>query len=337
MADFTSSLHAIAQAPNLRELDLRSNSLAGPLTRSTLPALGALELLNLDRNSFTSIQNGALQQYGRLITLSLRHNQIDVLQDHAFAGLSALQSLDLGYNGIVAVSGASLQHLGRLLVLDLTHNFLRALTADLTAPLPALRELRLAGNDISIVARNALDGAGELRSLSLQDNPLACDCTLRPFAEWLQVSGIPSQDLLGAICATPPPLEGAPLLQVPVEALSCEVATGTAGGKGDSEFDNANVLQQLEAIGRARDGGNGTSMSSSAAVLRDSSDVIQLRRLHLSADYGMILTWSVNMRSDEFTCDAVFVYKEIQANEILLDNSPVSYGNLMRHDQIKSN
>lgn len=108
-----------------RELDLRSNSIKGPLTRKTLPALPALESLNLDRNLLTSIQNGALQTFPYLVTLSLRHNQIDVLQDHAFSGLSSLQALDLGYNGIVAVSGASLLHLSKLLVLDLTHNFLR--------------------------------------------------------------------------------------------------------------------------------------------------------------------------------------------------------------------
>lgn len=336
MADFSSSLHALGQSRNLRELDLRSNSIAGPLTRHTLPGLAALESLNLDRNSFTSIQDGALQGYPHLVTLSLRHNQIDVLQDHAFSGLGALQSLDLGYNGIVAVSGASLQHLGRLLVLDLTHNFLRALTADLTAPLPALRELRLDGNDISMVARNALDGASELHSLSLLDNPLSCDCTLRPFAEWLAVSSAPSQDLLGAVCATPPHLEGAPLLQVPVDALSCEAnGGGGVGGGGvgsavgaSEEFDNAMVLQQLSAISQRGDSngsaGAGAGAGAAGAAVRDSSDVIQLKRLHLSADYGMILTWSVHMRSDEFTCDAVFVYKEMNANEILLDNSPVS-------------
>lgn len=71
--------------------------------------------------------------------------------------------------------------------------FCRALTSDLIAPLPSLRELRLDGNDISIVAKNALSGASELHSLSLQDNPLSCDCTLKPFAEWLTVSKIPSQ------------------------------------------------------------------------------------------------------------------------------------------------
>lgn len=112
-----------------REIDLKSNSIKGPLSKNTLPSLPALESLNLDRNLFTSIQNGALQSFPYLVTLSLRHNQIDVLQDHAFSGLSSLHSLDLAYNGIVAVSGASLQHLSRLIVLDLTHNFLRYFTA----------------------------------------------------------------------------------------------------------------------------------------------------------------------------------------------------------------
>lgn len=116
--------------------------------------------------------------------------------------------------------------------------------------------------------------------------------------------------MLGAICATPPQLEGAPLLQIPVESLLCD------GGNSDSEFDNANVLQQLDAISRDH---NRTS------YVRDSSDVIVLKRLHLSSDYGMILTWSVNMQSDEFTCDAVFVYQEKNVDEILLDNSPVNY------------
>lgn len=125
VGDYHSNFQAIEQCYNLRELDLKGNSIRGSLTDQTLPHLSKLESLNLDRNLLTSVHNGALQGFPRLITLSLRHNQIDVLQDHAFAGLSSLQVLDLGYNGIVAVSGASLQHLPRLLELDLTHNFLR--------------------------------------------------------------------------------------------------------------------------------------------------------------------------------------------------------------------
>ncbi|GAB0090348.1 uncharacterized protein DMENIID0001_050750 [Sergentomyia squamirostris] len=305
LGDFPSSIQSIGQCLNLREFDVKSNSIKGPLTKKLLPGLPQLEALNLDKNVLTSVHNGALEGFPRLITLSMRHNQIDVLQDHAFLSLNNLQVLDLGYNGIVAISGASLLHLKRLVVLDMTHNFLRALTADLIAPLPSLKELRLDGNDISIVAKNALDGDSELHSLSLLDNPLSCDCTLKPFAEWLIGSvTIPAHDLLGAVCATPPHLEGAPLLQVPVESLSCEAS--------DGEFDNTNVLDQLETISKQNINNTG---------IRDFSDVITLRELRLLPDYSLSLSWRIMMT--DYTCDAVFVYKETNIHEILLDHSPI--------------
>lgn len=201
-----------------------------------------LELLNLDRNLLTSIHTGALQNFQYLITLSLRHNQIDVLQDHAFSGLNSLQMLDLSYNGIIAISEASLQHLSRLTVLNLTHNFLRALTADLISPLPSLRDLQLDGNDISMVERNALNTTEYLHSLSLRDNPLACDCSMKPFAEWIQSSKFSTQNLVGAVCATPPHLEGAPLLQIKPETLSCD--------GNMNRYDDKNVLRQLTMLAK---------------------------------------------------------------------------------------
>lgn len=108
-----------------RELNLSSNLLRGPLIRDLLPVLKSLESLNLGTNLLTSIHTGAFENFPFLIRLILRHNQIDVLQDHSFSGLNSLQVLDLSHNGIVAISGASLKHLSRLLVLNLTHNFLR--------------------------------------------------------------------------------------------------------------------------------------------------------------------------------------------------------------------
>lgn len=225
-----------------------------PVFTMQLLKVRLIQAVHSDRMSIIIV---SITGFPRLITLSMRHNQIDVLQDHAFLGLNSLQVLDLGYNGIVAISGASLLHLKRLVVLDMTHNFLRALTMDLTAPLPALKELRLDGNDISIVAKNAMDSS-ELHSLSLLDNPLSCDCTLKPFAEWLGSSvSIPAHDLLGAVCATPPALEGAPLLQVPMESLSCEAT--------DGDFDNANILDQLETLSNA-----------STTHIKDFSDVVSV-------------------------------------------------------------
>lgn len=119
------SLKTIAECINLRELDLQSNLIKGPLTYSTLPVIRNLESLNLERNSFSSVVSKTFKDFPKLITLSLRHNQIDVLADDAFAGLNSLQKLDLSYNGIVAVSEGSLKHMNRLVLLDFTHNFLR--------------------------------------------------------------------------------------------------------------------------------------------------------------------------------------------------------------------
>lgn len=61
------------------------------------------------------------------------------------------------------------------------------------SPLPSLKELRVDGNDISMVAKNAFIGANDLENLSLSDNPLSCDCSLKPFAEWISRSSISSQ------------------------------------------------------------------------------------------------------------------------------------------------
>lgn len=225
----------------------------GPLTTGTLPNMSSLTSLNLNKNLIKSIQNRALQNFTKLTSLSLQHNQIDILQDHAFYGLGSLEFLDLSYNGIVALSSASLQHLYRLKTLDLTHNFLRALTSDLIRPLPSITDLRLTGNDISIIAKDAMDGAKEIQKLSLQDNPLSCDCSIKNFAEWLQNSNLDSFDLLSITCMTPPRLEGAPLFQLPLENLKCEM--------DNIEFDNANILDQLDAISKENDTHNVLDLS----------------------------------------------------------------------------
>ena len=64
------------------------------------------------------------------------------------------------------------------------------------------------------------------------------------------------QDLLGTICATPPHLEGAPLLQIPVESLNCDM--------NSNEFDNINVLQHLEDA----------SKQNNVSQIKDYSDVV---------------------------------------------------------------
>ncbi|XP_039442057.1 leucine-rich repeat-containing G-protein coupled receptor 4 isoform X2 [Culex pipiens pallens] len=299
------SMKAIESSLSLRELDLRSNTIRGPLKNTTLPMVKGLEILNLDKNSITSIQNGALEGLAYLQMLSLRHNQIDVLQDHAFSGLASLQVLDLGHNGIVAISGSSLKHLPRLIVLDLTHNFLRALTSDIVSPLPSLKELRLDGNDITIIAQNALFNATELHSLSLENNPLACDCSMKPFAEWLSTSRIASQDVLGAVCATPPHLEGASLLQITTDSMNCN-GSGGKDRTAESTFRTIEVMLKLK---------------NNMSYVRDISGDVQLKGINFTDESDVFLYW--RMQTDDYSCRFVYVFHDDDPENILY-NSEVS-------------
>uniref|UniRef100_A0A1Q3F951 Putative conserved plasma membrane protein n=1 Tax=Culex tarsalis TaxID=7177 RepID=A0A1Q3F951_CULTA len=299
------SMKAIEASLSLRELDLRSNTIRGPLKNTTLPMLKGLEILNLDKNSITSIQNGALEGLAYLQMLSLRHNQIDVLQDHAFSGLASLQVLDLGHNGIIAISGSSLKHLPRLIVLDLTHNFLRALTSDIVSPLPSLKELRLDGNDITIIAQNALFNATELHSLSLENNPLACDCSMKPFAEWLSTSRIASQDVLGAVCATPPHLEGASLLQITTDSMNCN-------GSGGKDRTTESTFRTIEVM---------LKLKNNMSYVRDISGDVQLKGINFTDESDVFLYW--RMQTDEYSCRFVYVFHDDDPENILY-NSEVS-------------
>lgn len=240
LGDFLPSLQSILYCKNLIDLDLKSNSLRGPLTKQLIPKLPFLQTMNLDKNLLTSIQNSALEKFPQLISLSIRHNQIDVLQDNAFLGVPHLQLLDLAHNGIVAISEASLQHLSELTTLDLTHNFLRALTLDLLAPLPLLNELHLDGNDIALIDDSAAEKLRPTTRLSLHDNPINCDCSLKSFANWLK--NISNAESVGAICSTPQLLEGAPVIDLTMESLTCDDGPNLEG------LDLTHVLDEIESV-----------------------------------------------------------------------------------------
>ncbi|XP_040154884.1 uncharacterized protein LOC120895502 isoform X1 [Anopheles arabiensis] len=299
------SLKALASCFSLKELHLHSNRIRGPLSNTTLPRIRGLEILYLDKNSISSIHNGALETYPYLQMLSLRSNQIDVLEDHAFSGLASLQMLDLGHNGIVTISDASLKHLPRLIILDLTHNFLRALTADVVAPLPALKELRLDGNDISLIAEDALVNATQLHSLSLESNPLVCDCTMKPFLHWLAGTRPASQGILGAICATPPYLEGADLLQLAPETLTC----GEGGNKQQTDHD---TFQTIEVM---------LKLKNNASYVRDVGSEVRLREVNFTDESDIYLSWLLG--TDDYSCRFVYVF-HTDDPETILYNSEVS-------------
>lgn len=131
-----------------------------------------------------------------------------------------------------------------------------------------------------------------------------------------------------AVCATPPHLEGAPLFQIPLESLNCD---GNV-----NKYDNADVLRQLEVLSKesnltfAKEFSDAVStgifyMAGISSFLQEHSIISQitLKNIHWSADYGLILTWSVNLNGRDFACDAVFIYHESELGATLVENAPI--------------
>ncbi|XP_047036745.1 leucine-rich repeat-containing G-protein coupled receptor 5 [Helicoverpa zea] len=236
------ALAPLKEAHMLRDLDLSSNALEGPLGPTTVPTLSCLTTLQLSDNTFASIRRGALSGLTNLTHLNLHNNQIDVLEDYAFKHIANLTHLDLSHNEIVAVSGASLAQLTSLVHLDLSHNFLRSLSAEPLKSLRGLTELLLHDNDISMIDDGALALHKDLGRFTIEDNPLNCDCLMAGFARWLrEAKNLPQTDKSVAVCATPPHLEGALLSRLSKNKL-CDDSEHTDLKQKDTNYDFNKVL-----------------------------------------------------------------------------------------------
>ncbi|XP_059056336.1 slit homolog 3 protein [Achroia grisella] len=242
-----STLVTLKEAHLLKDLDLSSNALEGPLGPTTVPSLSYLTTLQISDNTFASIRRGALSGLTNLTHLILHNNQIDVLEDYAFRHLTNLTHLDLSHNEIVAVSGASLAQLTSLSHLDLSHNFLRSLSAEPLKSLGHLTELLLHDNDISMIDDGALAQHKDLGRFTIEDNPLNCDCLMAGFARWLrEAKNLSQSDKSDAVCATPPHLEGALLSRLSKNKL-CDDFEHTDKRKDDNNDYNKILVNTIDS------------------------------------------------------------------------------------------
>ena len=175
--------------------------------------LSSLQELSLKRNSIKNISIGSFGPMKRLNKLLLSDNQIQKLQGGIFDGLKELQVLRLGNNQVNFIDENIFHRLDSLETLDLSHNFLSwsfERTRGLFSKLPNLLKLRLNNNKIRLLRSNTFDGCEKVKELDLSSNPLTtiepevftrlhdleilnfnstslyCDCSIKPFVEWLR-------------------------------------------------------------------------------------------------------------------------------------------------------
>ncbi|XP_074127906.1 chondroadherin-like protein [Sminthopsis crassicaudata] len=172
-------------------LDLQRNNFSS-VPRGSFPGLAHLVSLHLQHCSISNLEAGALGGLGQLVYLYLSNNRLSGLSAAALQGAPRLRYLYLDGNRFPHVPRAALKVLPRLFALHLEHNALQHLAmADLTGA-KGLRRLYVSSNNISRVGPGP---ALELETLHLDRNQLQTVPTAAleglPALKELRLSGNP--------------------------------------------------------------------------------------------------------------------------------------------------
>ncbi|KAL7295551.1 hypothetical protein TKK_0011192 [Trichogramma kaykai] len=132
----------------------------------TLPYLPKLDHLNLEDNRLTKIKAKMFDGLISLTRLFLQYNQIEQIDEGAFAKCKSLVELNLMQNSIVALSPNIFTPLGNLTALFLGYNPFKNIPMDALQPLnSSLRTLHLEDIEVHRIEKNAFDIFKELKFL----------------------------------------------------------------------------------------------------------------------------------------------------------------------------
>ncbi|CAK8697409.1 unnamed protein product [Clavelina lepadiformis] len=237
----------------LTELDISHNNLTAAEKRNTsclprecLCRLKSLIVLRISSNYVPEIfkEDGFFSCLPLLTNLQAANCGIEVLAEHAFAGLEHLSSLDLSDNSIVSWPSELLRHAKSLVYLDLGHNLISNLPGDFTRQCVDLCHLSLRNNElrtpdvidqtndttITIIERyltgslkvKAMTNVAKDLYIDWSGNPWLCDCKILDFVDWILTQGSWLADAKGyhdVICYNPAYHRGSALFDVYVTGL----------------------------------------------------------------------------------------------------------------------
>nr|ABD93872.1 Toll-like receptor 3 [Ictalurus punctatus]ABD93873.1 Toll-like receptor 3 [Ictalurus punctatus] len=154
-------------------LDVSHNRLV-ELKPSSLTRYRSLEHIDASYNSLKAVPAGLCQATPELWWLTLRHNEVHLLQDRDLRNCTRLTHLDLSDNRL-RLTGEPFSGTENLAFLDVSRNKLTTARLGSRPQLPSLQTLVVAGNDIADLKKDDfyfLNESSLFRTLSLSSLPL---------------------------------------------------------------------------------------------------------------------------------------------------------------------
>ena len=179
--------------------------------------------LNLQGNQLEIVERNILRRLPSLKHLNLRDNLIshidatDTFEEVPLVEELLLYGHQLSHN--IEETAAPFKHLKLLRVLTLARNSIKSVGNQALLGLEKLEELDLSQNVISTIQENPLSHLPLLITLQLNSSSLLCDCNLRWFPEFTNLTQLRG---VTAECAHPENLEDRSLTSIHSDLFTCE-------------------------------------------------------------------------------------------------------------------